>query len=117
MAYYSARLIFIVLIDSARARRRNLHDESVVVVRATDFRQAFRKALKVGRSMQTQYKNKWGQKVRWALEAVDTIVQIGSITDGTEISSRLHDRVSSRPVRFGTRFSPEKSCPILVGER
>jgi hypothetical protein len=111
MDYYSSRLLFVILVDDGRPRRRNHYDESIVVFRARDFQRAFERALELGLAAEHQYKNGRGQSVRWALVEVSTLDQIGRQLDGHEISSRLHDRTSPVTIPFGARFSPKKSKP------
>jgi len=111
MDYYSARLLYIILVDDGRPRRRNLHDESVVVFRARDFDHAFERALEFGRGGEQRYENGRGQTVRWALVEVSTVDRLGRSLDGREVASRFHDRVAQAPVPFGARFRPERSRP------
>jgi hypothetical protein len=109
MDYYSSRLTYVILVDDGRPRRRNHYDESVVVFRARDFEHAFKRALALGLAAEHEYKNLKGQSVRWALTEVTTVDHIGPQLDGREVSSRLHDRVSARPISFGAHFHPQRS--------
>ena len=111
MQFYSARLLYIILVDDGRPRRRNDHDETVVLFRATDFDHAFQRALELGRAAETQYVNGAGQAVRWTLVEVTTVDCIGARVEGREVASRLHTRVAPKPVKFQSRFRPEKSRP------
>jgi hypothetical protein len=109
MDYFSSRLLYVILVDDGRPRRRNHYDESTVVFRARDFQHAFQRALELGVAAEHQYKNEKGQNVRWALVEVATLDQIGPQLDGQEISSRLHDRTARAAIAFGSRFRPQKS--------
>ena len=111
MQFYSARLLYITLVDDRRPRRRQLCDETVIVFRAHDFDHAFRRALTLGLRAETAYRNGEGQRVRWALTEIQTLDLIGRGVDGAEVSSRLHDRSFSKPVPFRMKFRPEKSRP------
>jgi len=110
MKFYSARLLYIILVDG-RARRRNDYDETVVLFRARDFAHAFARALELGRAAETQYVNVHGQAVRWALVEVVTLDCVGPRVEGREVASRLHARTAPKPVPFKTRFRPERSRP------
>jgi hypothetical protein len=111
MKFYSARLLYIILVDDGRPRRRNDHDETVVLFRARDFDHAFERALELGRAGETRYLNVAGQSVHWALVQVMTVDCVGARVEGREVASTLHTRVAPKPVKFGTRFRPEKSRP------
>ena len=112
MDYYSARLLFIILIDDGKPRKRNRCDESIVVFKARDFEDAFRRAVEIGRENETDYLNYDGQKVRWAFVAVDGLDHVGKTVDGMEVASKLHYRTSKQPVPFRRRFHPERSKPV-----
>src|SRR4051812_32108221 len=107
MDYYSSRLLYVILIDDGRPRRRNHYDESIILFRARDFQHALARALELGLAAEHHYKNRKGHSVRWALVEVSTLDQIGRQLDGREVSSRLHDRISPAPIRFGSRFRPQ----------
>ena len=110
-AFYSARLLFAILVDNGRPRRRQTYNESVVVFRARGFAHAFKRALALGRAAETQYPNQRGQLVRWAFTEVLSLDRVGSSVDGREVASKLYDRVAPKPVPFGRRFRPERSRP------
>jgi hypothetical protein len=111
MDYYSSRLLYVVLVNDGRPRRRNHYDESTVVFRARDFDDAFERAVEIGLASEQRYENAKGQEVRWALVEVSTLDCVGPAIDGHEVSSRLHDRVSEAAVPFGARFTPRRSRP------
>ena len=111
LKYYSARLLFVILIDDGKPHSRHDYDESVIVFRARGWKSAFGRALRIGRSMQSQYRNYRKQVVRWALVRVETLDLVGDAVDGKEVSSRLHTRVERRPIAAKSRFHPEKSRP------
>jgi uncharacterized protein DUF4288 len=111
MKFYSARLLYIILVDTGRPRRRNHYDERVVVFRARDFDHAFTRALALGRAAETRYMNRYGQAVRWALVEVLNVDHIGARVDGREVASKRHTRLSQKPVPFRSRFRPAQSRP------
>lgn len=111
MDYYSSRLLYVILVDDGRPRRKNHYDESVVVFRARGFDHAFKRALELGRDREQEYTNAKGQRVRWALVEVATLDRVGPRLEGREVSSRLHDRVSPEAIPFAKRFHPRRSRP------
>ena len=111
MNFYSSRLLFVILVDDGRPRRRHTYDESTVIFRARDLDHAFERALELGLAAEESYLNGKGQRVRWALVEIVTIDYVGRRLDGREVASRLHDRTSRDPIPFGTRFRPKKSKP------
>ena len=112
MDYFSARLLFIILVADGPGRKRNDYDESVIVFRAKDHVHAFKRALQLGRAQETDYLNDKGQKVRWALVEIQNLERIGPDLDGKEVSSRLHSRVSKKRISPQFKFTPERSNPI-----
>jgi hypothetical protein len=111
MEFYSARLLFIILVDDGKPRKSNHFDESVVVFRAKDLGQAFKRALQLGKSSETTYLNQRGQKVRWTLAEVVSLDWVGREIDGKEVASKLHYRTQSRPIPSNRQFHPERSKP------
>lgn len=57
MSFYSARLLFVVLVDDGCARKIQTWDESVVTFRAKDSEHAFARALELGKEHETEYFN------------------------------------------------------------
>jgi hypothetical protein len=108
---YSARLLFVVVVDDRRPRKTHTWDEIVLIFRARDFDHAFSRALEIGRSHETEYLNCDQQKVRWALVEVENLDFVGKRADGAEVASRLSRRRSKRAIPFGKKFQPEKSKP------
>lgn len=111
MDFYSARLLFIILVADSRGRKRNHYDESVIVFRAKGFSDAFKRALTLGRAQETVYKNDKGQKVRWALVEIRNLDCVGPKVDGKEVASMLHHRTSKKRISPSQRFHPEQSKP------
>jgi hypothetical protein len=108
--YYSARLLYVILVDRA-PKKKNHYDESVIVFKATDFSNAFAKALSIGKANQAKFKNQYGEGVRWSLVEITTLDRVGPRIDGVEVASRLHPRTSARAIEFKQKFKPEKSKP------
>ena len=111
MDFYSARLSLVVLVDDGRPRKTHTWDEVVIVFRAKDFTHAFRRALEIGRTHETEYFNCRGQKVRWALVEVENVDRVGRRVDAAEVASRLSRRRSKEVIPFDTVFRPADSEP------
>lgn len=111
MVYYSARLLFIILVDNGKAKKKNAYDESIVLFKARDFDHAFERALEIGQAREQTYKNGKDQDVRWALVEISNLDMVGRKLDGIEVASKLHSRISSEPVALKQRFHPQRSKP------
>jgi len=111
MDFYSAKLLFIILVADGPGCKRNHYDESVIVFRARDFVHAFERALELGRKQETTYQNDKKQKVRWALVEILTLDLVGRQIDGKEVNSHLHYRTSKRRIPPAKRFNPQRSKP------
>ena len=111
MDFYSARLLFIILVADSPGRKRNHYDESVIVFRARDFDHAFKRALALGRKQETDYANIKGHRVRWALVEIRSLDRVGRTVDGKEVASVLHYRTSRQRIPPGRTFHPERSKP------
>ncbi len=101
----------VCLVDDGAPRKKNTCDYCFVAFRAKDYRQAFKRALDLGKQQETRYKNSKGQWVRWAFVQVENVKRLGRRLDGTEIGSLLDVLRSQRPIPFRKRFHPEKSKP------
>jgi len=106
--FFSAQLLFIILVADGPGRRRNDYDESVVVFRARDLDHAVERARVLGRKQETTYKNRRGKSVRWAFVEILRIRDLGRTLDGQEVASRLHQRTSKRRISPGRVFHPER---------
>ena len=111
MDFYSARLLFVILVAGGPGRKRNHYDESVIVFRARDFEHAFERALELGRERETNYKNDKGQRVRWSLVEVINLDCVGRTIDSREVASSLHYRTSRERIQPNRTFHPERSKP------
>jgi hypothetical protein len=109
--FYSARLLFVVLVDDGLPRKTHTWDESVVIFRARDFDHAFTRALEIGRSHETEYLNRHSRMVRWALVGIENLDFVGKRVDGAEVASRLNRRRSKQSIPFATKFRPQASKP------
>jgi Domain of unknown function (DUF4288) len=111
MNFYSARLLFVAVVDDGRPRKTHTWDESIVVFHARDFDHALARALEIGRSHETEYLNYRQQRVRWALVKVENVDLVGKRVDGQEVASRLSRRRSKKTIPFGTQFRLEEPEP------
>ena len=107
--WYSAAVRLVVDI----AGQGVVHDSrSVFVFRAVDFDEAFTRAVALGRGLETSYLNGDGEEVRWLLDVVETLDELGDdITDGREVySEQIEPRNSHLPL-----LAPELSKPTQSG--
>ncbi|MBI4853964.1 MAG: DUF4288 domain-containing protein [Acidobacteria bacterium] len=111
MVYYSARLLFVILVENGKAKKKNHYDESVIVFKAHDFSHAFERALELGKKREKIYKNSKEQNVRWALVQIVNLDIVGRKIDGMEVSSKLYHCVSAEPISADQLFYPELSVP------
>jgi hypothetical protein len=111
MDFYSARLLIICLVADGSGRKRNLFDNSVIVFRAKNAEDAFKRALQLGRKREHDYKNSKGQLVRWVLVDILNVDRIGRTLDGKEVASSLHYRTNRRKISPSRIFHPENSKP------
>ena len=111
MSFYSARLLYLILVNDGRPKRRQQSDETVVVFRARGYEHALERALALGRLREDTYKNQYGQTVRWAFAEVLALDYIGPSVDGAEVASILGYRTFPRAMSPRARFHPEQSMP------
>ena len=111
MEFYSARLLFVILVNDGRPKKRNHFDESVVVFCAKNFTAAFKRALRLGKKQESKYRNQNGQQVRWALVDILKLDWIGKKIEGMEVASKLHYRNQLKPIPVSKVFHPERSKP------
>jgi hypothetical protein len=106
--WYSATLRFFTLTASGGKRKM---EDSVYLVRAEDFDDAFRKFLEVERRSETTYKNHLGEEVRHRLVEITTLDIIRSDNlDGVEVACTPVFEADPK-ITFDTAFDPEHSDP------
>jgi hypothetical protein len=109
--WFSASMRLVILVEGKGA---TLQDEVVHVFRADDCDAAFQRALALGRSHERDYKNGYGQQVRWRLDRILTLDMIRVLDlDGAEVFSAL-SHVSGGP-EFDADFHPERQRPAQTG--
>lgn len=107
--WFSTRIRLVGLLETGGGT--GYHD-SVFLIRANDFADAFRRTLDVGRAQERTYANGDGVKVRWAFTTVISLDALGGeLTDGAEVYSEPLDLEIDPAIDFGTRFFPETAKP------
>ena len=107
--WYSARFRLVCLIERQGSHR---YEDSVILMRATSFRDAFRRALEVGRQQEEEFVNEDGDRVRWRLKEIISLDIIGNEDlDGREVYSEPVDVPEEDQCPFDQEFEPEKSEP------
>ena len=107
--YYSARLLYIILVDDGRPKKKNHFEESIIVFKAGSREEAFDVALTLGKKRESSYLNDRKQRVRWALVDIVNLDWVGKKIDGSEVASHLHHRINRRAISAKKQFHPEKS--------
>lgn len=111
---YSARLQVVCIVDDPD---RHAEDEPTcdcpfVRFRADSHEQAFERALARGREQETVCKNESGGDVRWALNAVEEIYELGEDIDGIEVGSLMGVHELEHRMGIETDFEPASKQPI-----
>jgi hypothetical protein len=106
--WFSARIRLVCLLEGSGAQR---FQDSVVVFRARDFADAFRRALEIGRGHEEEYLNGDGERVAWRLKEVLSLDVVHGDLDGAEVSSEPVDVLDEVRDPFETTYAPESSDP------
>lgn len=84
MNWYSTRVRLVIFVGP----NPDCYADSVHLLLATDFKEAFQKALLVGQSQEREYLNGDNEPVRWRLKEIISLDSvIDGITDGCEVYS------------------------------
>lgn len=107
--WFSTKIRVVGLLESGGATG---YRDSVFLIQAADFDDAFRRALEVGRAEERTYVNANGVNLRWALTEVISVDWLGEqLEDGKEVYSEPLELEVDPELRFDTRFAPEQSTP------
>jgi hypothetical protein len=107
MNWYSTCIRRFCLIEGTGAV---IYEDSVLLLKASDWDEAQRKAIALGLSKEELYENSEGLRVRWAFDSVITLDEIRAIADGVEVYSQLAE-YEGASISFDHTFSPENSNP------
>jgi Domain of unknown function (DUF4288) len=114
MPYFCAKLLSVGLFTPRKPRRTNTYDTSFVVICATNYANAFKVALVLGKEREVWYKGaKKGQTVRWAFVEVEEIKKLPRKLHGAEVGSVLDSLRTKSAVAYKKRFHPERHKPFL----
>ena len=113
MPFYSARLHVVCIVDSQEYQLEGKYtcDYQFILFRANSFEHAFERALALGHEQETFYKNEDDKDVRWALNAVEQIYELGNELDGLEVGSLLDVYMPESPISISSDLSPESKPP------
>lgn len=97
--WYTVRLLSKAVVNDKT--KRSLFDESFVVIKASSYDQAVKKARECGKRSETAYRSNYGHDVRWKFLSVVEVKEVigGSIGDGTEVYSRLFRSSKPNPLK------------------
>ena len=107
--WYSAEIRLACLIEDSGAE---CYMDSIVLMRAASFEDAFTRAIALGREREENYKNGDGQTVKWSFVAVQTLDRVpqGDL-DGAEVHSSFVEVTADEAIHFDAKFDPEASEP------
>ncbi|WP_437290962.1 DUF4288 domain-containing protein [Sorangium sp. So ce406] len=109
VSWFSSKIRIACLIESEGIHR---YMDSVHLFKASDFSDAMKRALDLGKAHEQEYLNADGKRVRWLLASVISLDLIGDdVMDGVEVYSEPVEVPAGEVVDFDHRFSPEKSEP------
>lgn len=107
--WYSSNLRLVCLIEGEGGV---IYQDSVLLLRADSFEEAFTIAIRLGRRMESEYLNGENKRVRWRLkELISLDIISGESLDGVEIYSEPNDLEPGLELAFEAEFQPEKSEP------
>ena len=108
-SWFSTNVRIVCLIEGEGAAR---YMDCVHLMRATDFEHAMTRALALGRTHESEYKNAERQLVRWRLQEVVSLDAIPKEDlDGAEVYSEPKPLEEGSSIPFDTDFRPEDSEP------
>jgi len=109
MTWFSARDRLVCLIEPEGATR---YMDSVYVFLERDFKRAKQRAIRLGKSQEEEYMNKYGERVRWRLKEVISLdIILSESLDGAEVYSEPIDLEPSERIPFDQTFDPDDSDP------
>ena len=113
MDYFGVRISLVCVVENREMPEEGYtKDVQVHVVEAINFEDAFKKALKVGRGEETEYKNELGERVKWKFLEIEEIRTLGADLRGKEISSKLEGYYPENELNILDQFRPEDSQPM-----
>ena len=120
MHWYVAEFIVRCRVGKA-SKRKTLYDRQIKVLRASTDEAAYERALELGRAEDHSYKNSAGEKVAWEFLGLGNLelLREATITDGTEIHSRLergNPKSEVRRKRDLTVFWADRNKHTTAGE-
>ena len=86
------------------------YEDDAIVLKAANWDDARTRALDLGRAKEKTYRNSENRQVRWALERLVTLDELGEIVDGLEIYSQPSN-LGIQAVPFDQEFRPELTEP------
>lgn len=90
MNWYMAKLVYRIICGEGTHTPQ--FEEQLRLVEAGSKREAFLKALAIGRHEQVQFPNSKQELVQWKFINIAELYQLDQVVDGTEIYSRIEER-------------------------
>ena len=101
--WYSVSVDMVVLVEQLGLTDRWT---SVLLLRASDPARAIESAVGWGRQQETVYKNRYGEKVRWGLEAVRTVDELDDLRGVTEVYTSVTTDMAADSLDFDAVLNP-----------
>lgn len=109
MSWFSTKIRVVCFIGTHEAIR---YADSVHLLEAADFKEAFQKALSVGRSHEEEHLNGDNEWVRWRLKELISLDMLADgIFDGCEVYSEPRPLTGDDLMLAESDLCPEKSLP------
>jgi hypothetical protein len=87
MNWYITKIVFNITAENST----NQFDEQLRLVNATSKEEAFLKARSIGLREEDVFYNDKMKEVKWEFVNVSEIIAVGTLEDGTELYSRIHE--------------------------
>ena len=94
MNWYIAKIVFRIITGDGNHMPQ--FDEQLRLIRANDEQEAFEKAQQIGREEEDSFMNQKNQTVKWTFINIPELNKLPSLSDGTEIYSRVNEYENAR---------------------
>ncbi len=109
LKWFSSKIRLVALVESLGS---DLYIDSVFIFKADDFKDAFEKAIKLGKNQEEEYINANNKRVCWRLKEIISLDLIKQEElDGVEVYSEPIEIQTDKREPFDVVYHPEKSEP------
>ncbi len=89
MNWYISKIVFRIATENPQEKFQ--FDEQLRLISADSTEEAFHKAKYIGIREEDTFMNDQNKAVRWEFINVSEVISLGSLQDGTEVYSQLHE--------------------------